>query len=83
MRKCLKIAAQCVDLNAQFELHVEILNYFLFYFEAKNENVRDILSLFLICNYLYISTIKKDHVGCFERAHFKNQVRFEQSGEKL
>ena len=27
LKKCLKIAAQCVDPNAQFELHVEILNY--------------------------------------------------------
>lgn len=39
LRKCLKIAAQCVDTNAQFELHVEILNYYILYFEAKNENV--------------------------------------------
>jgi vacuolar protein sorting-associated protein 35 len=43
LRKCLKIAAQCVDTNAQFELNVEILNYYVSYFEARNENV----SLFL------------------------------------
>lgn len=40
LKKCLKIAAQCVDPNAQFELHVEILNYFIYYFAAKNENVK-------------------------------------------
>lgn len=39
LRKCLKIAAQCVDTNAQFELHVEILNYYMYYFEAKNDQV--------------------------------------------
>lgn len=39
LKKCLKIAAQCVDPNAQFELHVEILNYFLHYFANHNENV--------------------------------------------
>ena len=40
LRKCLKIAVQCVDTNAQFELHVEILNYFILYYRAKNEQVR-------------------------------------------
>lgn len=45
LRKCLKIAAQCVDTNAQFELHVEILNYYMFYFEAKlNQINHDMLS---------------------------------------
>lgn len=39
LRKCLKIAAQCVDTNAQFELHVEILNYYMYYFEAKNDHI--------------------------------------------
>ena len=45
LRKCLKIAAQCVDTNAQFELHVEILNYFMLYFEAQNEQVMSRLLL--------------------------------------
>ena len=39
LRKCLKIASQCVDTNAQFELHVEILNYYMFFYEAKNDQV--------------------------------------------
>lgn len=39
LRKCLKIAAQCVDTNAQFELHVEILNYYMYFFEAKNDQI--------------------------------------------
>ena len=39
LKKCLKIAAQCVDTNAQFELNIEILNYFLSFFEAKNEHI--------------------------------------------
>lgn len=28
-----------MDTNAQFELHVEILNYFMLYMEAKNESI--------------------------------------------
>lgn len=56
LKKCLKIAAQCVDLNAQFELHVEILNYFLFYFEAKNENVRNDFYLYL--RYFLLAAVK-------------------------
>jgi vacuolar protein sorting-associated protein 35 len=39
LRKCLKIASQCVDTNAQFELHVEILNYYLYFYKAKNEQI--------------------------------------------
>lgn len=39
LRKCLKIAAQCVDTMAQFELHVEILSYYMYYFEAKNDQI--------------------------------------------
>lgn len=39
LRKCLKIAAQCVDTNAQFELNVEILNYYINYFESKNDQI--------------------------------------------
>lgn len=39
LKKCLKIAAQCVDTSAQFELHIEILNYYMYYFESKNNHV--------------------------------------------
>jgi vacuolar protein sorting-associated protein 35 len=46
LRKCLKIAAQCVDINAQFELHVEILNYYMYYFGAKNDQVSFFVCLF-------------------------------------
>ncbi len=28
-----------MDTNAQFELHVEILNYFMLYIETKNESI--------------------------------------------
>jgi vacuolar protein sorting-associated protein 35 len=43
LKRCLKIAGQCVDTNAQLELNVDILNYFVYFYEAKNENVTFII----------------------------------------
>jgi hypothetical protein len=39
LKKCLKIAGQCVDTDAQFELNVEILNYYMSYIEAGNDQI--------------------------------------------
>jgi len=61
LRKCLKIAAQCVDINAQFELHVEILNYYMYYFGAKNDVVDSSEKQMLVDHYRRtIDYIKKE-----------------------
>jgi hypothetical protein len=39
-KKCLKISSQCVDTNAQLELNLEILNYYIYYYENKNQQVK-------------------------------------------
>ena len=39
LRKALRTAGQCMDISAQVELYVEILNQYMVYYELGNEEV--------------------------------------------
>jgi len=77
LRKCLKIAAQCVDLNAQFELHVEILNWFLHYFEAKNEHITlDILNELIAKIKQDLANLDKNSESQMIIEHFNRTIEY-------
>ena len=50
LKKALRIANQCMDASVQVQLFVEILNYYIYFFEKGNDQVTILvlLSLFLI-----------------------------------
>lgn len=43
LKKSLRIAGQCMDISAQVQLYVEVLNRYLFYYEKGADEVRSCL----------------------------------------
>ena len=56
-----------MDTNAQFELHVEILNYYMFFFEAKNDQV----SVFIFFLDFFYGKIQNSH---FNKKKFEVKI---------
>jgi len=53
LKKCIRITKQCMEVSVQVQLFVELLNYYVYFYERGNNNVSIInynLFLFSILN---------------------------------
>lgn len=51
LKKCVRITKQCMEVSVQVQLFVELLNYYVYFYERGNNNVCVISKIFIL-NYL-------------------------------
>lgn len=39
LKKCVRITKQCMEVSVQVQLFVELLNYYIYFYERGNSNV--------------------------------------------
>lgn len=43
LKKCVRITKQCMENSVQVQLFVELLNYYVYFYERGNNNVSAVL----------------------------------------
>lgn len=52
LKKCVRITKQCMEVSVQVQLFVELLNYYVYFYERGNNNV---------CVSLHFNHVQKDN----------------------
>lgn len=55
LKKCIRIAKQCMEVSVQVQLFIELLNYYVYFYERGNVNV-SVTSINGICDYIDTNT---------------------------
>lgn len=42
LKKCIRITQQCMEMSVQVQLFIELLNYYVYFYERGNTNVSEV-----------------------------------------
>lgn len=76
LKKGLRIANHCMDTAVQVQLYVEILNFYVFFFEKGNEQVIFVTFFFNFKTFTLLKKIFTDYGSSSKSVNWQDSRRF-------